>query len=172
MVDWDQIVVTHGAAVWRTAYRLLGRHDDALDCCQETFLAAYRAVGRRPIANWEAFLTSVATRQAIDLLRQRTRLRRRFSSLADAPEPIAAACTPLDQVQEAEQLDQVRQLLGRLPSKQAQVFYLSCIEEMAHSEISRHMQISGVEVRVLLHRARARLWAALKESSTELRSKS
>ena len=66
----------------------------------------------------------------------------------------------------------VRQLLARLPAKQAQVFYLSCIEEMPHSEISREMQISGVEVRVLLHRARARLRAALKESSPELRSKS
>jgi RNA polymerase sigma-70 factor, ECF subfamily len=172
MVDWDEIVVTYGAVVWRTTYRLLGRHDDALDCCQETFLAAYRAVERGPIANWEAFLTSVATRQAIDRLRQRTRLHLRFSSLADAPEPIAAACTPLEQAQEAERLDQVRQLLGRLPAKQAQVFYLSCIEEIPHSEISRQMRISGVEVRVLLHRARARLRAALKQSSPELRSKS
>ena len=118
MVDWDQIVVTYGAVVWRTAYRLLGRHDDALDCCQETFLAAYRARERGPIANWEAFLTSVATRQAIDRLRQRTRLRRRFSALADAPEPIAAACTPLEQAQEAERLEQVRQFLSRLPAKQ------------------------------------------------------
>jgi DNA-directed RNA polymerase specialized sigma24 family protein len=74
MVDWDQIVVTYGAAVWRTVYRLLGRHDDALDCCRETFLAAYRAAGRGPIASWEPYLTSVATRQAIDRLRQRTRL--------------------------------------------------------------------------------------------------
>ena len=172
MVDWDQIVELYGALVWRTAYRLLGRHDDALDCCQETFLAAYRASERGPIANWEAFLTSVATRQAIDRLRQRTRLRLRFSSLADAPEPIAAACTPSEQAQEEERFEQVRQLLGGLPPKQAQVFYLSCIEELRHSEISREMQISGVEVRVLLHRARVRLRAALKESSPELRSKS
>jgi RNA polymerase sigma-70 factor (ECF subfamily) len=172
MVDWDQIVVLYGAAVWRTAYRLLGRHDDALDCCQETFLAAYRATERGPIANWEAFLTSVATRQAIDRLRQRTRLRLRFSSLADAPEPIATACTPLEQAEQTERLEHVRQLLARLPAKQAQAFYLSCIEEIPHSEISRQMQISGVEVRVLLHRARTRLRAALKESSTKLRSQS
>ena len=51
MVDCDEIVATHGHLVWRTAYRLLGRHDDALDCCQEAFSRAYRAaslrVGRR-----------------------------------------------------------------------------------------------------------------------------
>jgi RNA polymerase sigma-70 factor (ECF subfamily) len=172
MVDWDQIVVTYGARVWCTAYRLLGRHDDALDCCQETFLAAYRAVRRGPIGNWEAFLTSVASRQAIDCLRRRTRLRRRFSSLGEAPEPIAAQCAPDEQAQEAERLEQVRELLSLLPAKQAQVFYLSSIEEMPHSEISRYMRITGVEVRVLLHRARARLRAALRELSPELRSKS
>jgi RNA polymerase sigma-70 factor, ECF subfamily len=171
MVDWDEIVAAYGSVVWRTAYRLLGRHDDALDCCQETFLAAYRAVSRGPIANWVPFLTSVATRQAIDRLRQRTRQRQRFSPLADVSEPIAPGGGPDEPAQDAERLAQVRHLLAELPAKQAQVFWLSCIEDVPHSEISRQMEITSVEVRVLLHRARARLRAALKDASAEVRSK-
>ena len=66
MVDWNQILATHGATVWRTVYRLVGRHADALDCYQETFLAAYRSVELQPVAHWPTFLTCLATRRAID----------------------------------------------------------------------------------------------------------
>lgn len=170
MVDWDHIVVTYGAIVWRTAYRLLGQYDDALDCCQETFLAAYRAAGRAPVANWASFLASVATRQAIDRLRQGTRLRRRFAPLSEVAEPAARGNAPDERAQGADRLVQVRRLLVDLPAKQAAVFWLSCIEDLPHSEISRHMGITSVEVRVLLHRARARLRAALEEISPELRT--
>ena len=32
MIDWGAILAEHGSAVWRTVYRLLDHHDDALDC--------------------------------------------------------------------------------------------------------------------------------------------
>ena len=90
MVDCDEIVATHGHLVWRTAYRLLGRHDDALDCCQEAFLAAYRAASRALVDDWRSFLASLATRRAIDHLRRRARTRNRFSALDGEPEPTAS----------------------------------------------------------------------------------
>ena len=64
MVDWNQILAAHGPAVRRTVYRLLGQHAAALDCYQETFLAAYRSVEHRPVAHWRTFLTCLATRRA------------------------------------------------------------------------------------------------------------
>ena len=70
MVDWNEILIGHGPVVWRTVYRLLGQHADAMDCYQETFLAAYRWSERHPVGHWPAFLTSLATRRAIDRLRQ------------------------------------------------------------------------------------------------------
>ena len=42
MTDWRTILAEHGPAVWRTVYRLLDHHADALDCYQDTFLAAWR----------------------------------------------------------------------------------------------------------------------------------
>ena len=170
MVDWDAIVATYGPAVWRTAYRLLHRHEDALDCCQETFLAAYRAAGRAPIGDWTSFLTTIATRQAIDRLRQRVRLRGRSLPLDGVPEPVDSCSSPIVQAQWTERLEQVRRLLAEMPAKQAEVFWLSSVEEVPHSEIRRQMGITQVEVRVLLHRARARLRAALNASSSGLRS--
>jgi RNA polymerase sigma factor (sigma-70 family) len=170
MVDWNGIVATHGPLVWRTAYRLLGRYDDALDCCQETFLAAYRAAGSASVDDWPAFLASLATRRAIDQLRRRVRIRGRFSSLDDAPEPTAPGSSPAEQAAGAERLEQVRLLLGQLSAKQAQVFWLSAVENLPHAAIACQMGISDGEVRVLLHRARVRLRAALESAAPESRS--
>jgi RNA polymerase sigma-70 factor, ECF subfamily len=170
MVDWDEIVAAHGPLVWRTAYRLLGRHDDALDCCQEAFLAAYRAASHTLVDDWPAFLASLATRRAIDQLRCRARKGARFFSLDDAPEPSALGSSPIELALGAERLEQVRLLLGRLPAKQAEVFWLSAVENLSHVAIARQMAIRDGEVRVLLHRARVRLRAALEAASPQSRA--
>src|SRR5207247_11299297 len=77
MTNWPFILAEHGAMVWRTVYRLLDHHADALDCYQETFLAAWRFAQREPVAEWRPFLVSLATRRATDRLRQRYRDRAR-----------------------------------------------------------------------------------------------
>ena len=162
MIDWDEILEAHGPMVWRTVYRLLGRHADALDCYQETFLAAYRSAGRGPVAHWPSFLTSLATRRAIDRLRRRGRAGGRFDSLDDVPEPVGRGDSPAEVAEGAEYLDEVRGLLAGLPAKQAEVFWLSCVEAMPHQAIADQLQIKAGEVRVLLHRARTRLQVALR----------
>lgn len=163
MVDWNQILAAHGPMVWRTVYRLLGQHADAMDCYQETFLAAFRSAegGRRPVGHWPSFLVSLATRRAIDRLRQRSRFRKWHAPLDDVPEPASPGDPPIEHVQGAECLDEVRSVLAELPDKQAEVFWLSCVEEIPHRDIASQLQVSSGEVRVLLHRARTRLRAAL-----------
>ena len=116
---------------------------------------------RGPVAHWPSFLTSLATRRAIDRLRRRGRSHRLFVSLDDVPEPVAPGDSPVEHAQGAERLDEVRGLLAGLPDKQAEVFWLSCVEGMPHGDICEQLRISAGEVRVLLHRARARLRSAL-----------
>jgi RNA polymerase sigma factor (sigma-70 family) len=161
MVDWQAILAEHGSIVWRTIFRLLDHHADAADCYQETFLAAYETANRESISCWRSFLTSLAARRAIDRLRARIRMRRRFTSLHGISEPVAANASPSEEAAGHDLLDQVRNLLAELPDKQADVFWLSCIEGLSHQEISEHLHISNGAVRVLLHRARACLKTAL-----------
>jgi hypothetical protein len=40
MTDWQAIVAEHGPKVWRTAYRILADHNDALDCYRKRFFLA------------------------------------------------------------------------------------------------------------------------------------
>jgi RNA polymerase sigma factor (sigma-70 family) len=161
MIDWPLIVAEHGAAVWRTAYRLLDHHADALDCYQETFLAAWRYAEREPVADWAPFLISLATRRAMDRLRQRYRDRTRVLAVDSLPEPGSEAECPVGHASARELMDRVREGMAELPDKQAQVFWLSCVEGLSHQQISDRIEIPPGEVRVLLHRARKHLSAIL-----------
>src|SRR5947209_3805973 len=95
MTDWPLILAEHGATVWRTVYRLLDHHADALDCYQETFLDAWRFAGREPVADWRSFLVSLATRRATDRLRQRYRDRVRVVAIDGLCEPGSEAECPV-----------------------------------------------------------------------------
>jgi RNA polymerase sigma factor (sigma-70 family) len=161
MTDWPLILAEHGDAVWRTVYRLLDHHADALDCYQETFLAAWRFAEREPVADWRSFLVSLATRRAMDRLRQRYRDRVHVVAIDGLREPSSEAECPVRHASATELMDRVREGMAELPDKQAQVFWLSCIEGLSHQQISGRIEISPGEVRVLLHRARTRLSAML-----------
>jgi RNA polymerase sigma-70 factor (ECF subfamily) len=165
MTDWPSIVAEHGPAVWRTVYRLLGHDADARDCYQETFLAAWRFVERQPVADWAAFLRTLATRRATDRLRLRYRDRVRVTAIDGLPEPTCEAESPLRHAQARELMDRVREAMAGLPDKQAEVFWLSCVEGLSHQQISERMEIPPGEVRVLLHRGRRHLRAVLDRST-------
>ncbi|SIN86317.1 RNA polymerase sigma-70 factor, ECF subfamily [Singulisphaera sp. GP187] len=153
------------------AYRLLDHHADALECYQETFLAAWRFVERRSVDDWPAFLVSLATRRATDRLRQRYRERTRIRSIgADTESSVAADC-PIQEAMAGELMDRVRSGMAELPPKQAEVFWLSCVEELSHQGIGIQLRINEGEVRVLLHRARSRLRATLEPKVQDEREK-
>jgi RNA polymerase sigma-70 factor (ECF subfamily) len=161
MIDWRSMLAEHGPAVWQTVYRLLDHHADALDCYQETFLTAWQYAERRPVADWASFLSSLATRRAMDRLRRRYRDRRHTSLIDGRHEPRGKVECPLRHADARELLERVREGMAELPAKQAEVFWASCIDGLSHQQIGESMGIPSGEVRVLLHRARARLRAIL-----------
>jgi RNA polymerase sigma-70 factor (ECF subfamily) len=154
--DWERIVADHGRAVWTTVYRILKHEADAQDCYQQTFLDAFRASRQRPANNWAALLARIATRRAIDRLRERVaaRNRRRAEHLARGTGNPAATSA---QHVELDLTDALRAALAELPPSQATVFWLRNVEELSYAEIADQMGFSINKVGVLLHRARASL---------------
>jgi RNA polymerase sigma-70 factor (ECF subfamily) len=161
MNDWEAIVAEHGPKVWRIAYRILADHADALDSYQETFLSAFRPPLRGPVLDWGAYLTTLAARRAIDRLRDRQRRRVLAIAIEQAPAPLARDPDPADAAAAAELMDRVRGTLAELPERQAEVFWLSCVEGLSHDRIAAQLGTTPGAVRVLVHRARAGLAAAL-----------
>lgn len=171
-VDWPSIVRTHGPAVWRTIYRMVGDREAAHDCYQETFLSAVRAARRQAVENWSAFLKAIATRRAIDHLRKRY-LDEAHLHLADdmddQVDPVAPIQTQLSRLEQKDMCDRVRQLLTGLPPRQAQAFWMRHMEQMSVSQIAEQMETPPGNVSVLLNRAAAHLKEALSKehNSTE-----
>ena len=157
MTDWDAVVSQHAAVVQRTVYRLVGNHADAWDCVQETFLEAVRIDRREPVRNWAALLRRLATARALDLLRTRCRQRRRCSPEADLAQAASGEPNPSRHAEASELADRLRAAVCQLPRRQAQVFCLSCFEQMTSDEVAEGLGISPTAARMLLSRARRRL---------------
>ena len=66
------LVDRHSRAVYRLAYRMTGSPHDAEDVVQETFLMAYKQLGRfESRANFGTWLHRIAVNCSIDLIRSR-----------------------------------------------------------------------------------------------------
>lgn len=169
MTDWAAILADHGPAVWRAVYRVLHHAADAHDAYQEAFLAAWQLDRRKPVADWRPVLVCLATRKAIDRLRRRTRAAARTEPLDAAADPPAAGGDPSEPARMAELLGRLRAGVAALPAKQAEVVWLSCAEGLPHQEIADQLGLPPGEVRVLLHRGRARLSRLLAADLTRTR---
>src|SRR6476646_866275 len=66
------LVERHSRAVYRLAHRMTGNPQDAEDVVQETFLKAYKQLGRfESRANFGTWLHRIAVNCSIDLIRSR-----------------------------------------------------------------------------------------------------
>jgi len=66
------LVDSHSRAVYRLAHRMTGNAQDAEDVVQDTFLKAYRQLGRfESRANFSTWLHRIAVNCSIDLIRAR-----------------------------------------------------------------------------------------------------
>ena len=159
--DWWQITEEFGPLVWNSIFRILRSHSESLDCYQDVMLEAFEHAGETSIENWAAYLRWLAVRRGLDRLRARKR------SL------LANGCSDIDQVaarSDGQELIELAELKGRLrleltklPSQQAEVFWLRFVEQMSYAEIARQMQIETSTVGTLIHRAKPRVQKALSD---------
>lgn len=157
MTDWEGIVRRHSGLVWQTAYRLLGNEADAADCFQEAFLAALKLSRRQRVRNWAGLLQRLATRKALDVLRERARRSRVAGEPADWSAVAAAKPGPAQQTEAAELSARLRRALADLPPQQAEVFCLRFVGDLGYRQIGRLLGLNGSAVGVRLHRARQQL---------------
>ena len=160
MNNLEEIRSRHGPLVWSTVYRILRDHAESLDCCQDVFCEVLERPLRKPVENWPAYLRWLATRRAIDRLRTRQRRQSRLEP-GDVALVQASTPSPPETAQFNELAERVRHELTKLPQRQAEAFWLACVEEMTYEDVGRQLGIDTSTVGVLIHRARRRLREAL-----------
>jgi RNA polymerase sigma-70 factor (ECF subfamily) len=156
MLKWQQILSQHGPPAWRAALRITGSASDADDCLQDALIDALELArsGTR-IRNWGALLRRLATTRALDRVREKRR--RAAEAVADWGE-LAGVGAPMSRgLEEAELAERLRDALGKISSRQAEVFCLHCLEGFRYEEIAQQLNVSVGVVSAHLHRAREKL---------------
>ena len=122
-------------AVYRACLRILGRPHDAEDVTQESFVAAYRAIGsyrgEGPLRGW---LLRIATRQAFRRLAQR----RPTAAIDSVPEPFLAdsRTDPTRIAVASETRIELRDAVKALPEPYREVVALRFFAELSLGEVA------------------------------------
>ncbi len=157
--DPDRIFQEHRGLLTGVAYRVLGSVGDAEDVVQETWLR-WSATDRGEVRDPRAFLTTTASRLALNALRSRQRRRESYVG-PWLPEPIATgpqeqlAADPAEPVLLAESVSLAfLVVLESLSPLQRVVFVLHDLFGFDHAEVARAVGRSEPAVRQLSSRAR------------------
>lgn len=155
----------HHDQIYRTAYRVTGSSADAEDVLQTVFLRLVKrdardSGGGGPIdlsPSPGSYLHRAAVNASLDLIRSRTR-----SNLVPIEEvaPVledSRSVNPEHERASREMQAHVREALGGLGTKAAEVVVLKYFEGHSNVEIARLLGTSQMVVGVMLHRARTRL---------------
>jgi RNA polymerase sigma-70 factor (ECF subfamily) len=160
--DWNDLVQSVGPAVHRIAWRILGHAQDAEDTVQDVFLEAQRLWPGSDVLDWGAVLRRVTVCRALDRLRQRrTQTLRDESCVAEhrrGPEEIIVS-------REVEVI--LRDAIGRLPPREAEIFCMRFFDERGYAEIADLLGITTSAVGTAIHKARQKLEAVLRPVLTE-----
>jgi RNA polymerase sigma-70 factor (ECF subfamily) len=159
----------HQGAVYRYCWRIFRNHHTAEDLAQDFFVKLFRNAARyEPAGHFTTYMYRVLTNLCFDALRRRKR-RRATESLQIDPvlsegtelEPEAAPLDLDERLVRAEAGDAVHAALERLPEHVRKAVELREFEGLSYREISRVLDLSLNEVKVILHRGRKMLTRAL-----------
>jgi RNA polymerase sigma-70 factor (ECF subfamily) len=143
---------------YAVAMSVTGRHEDAEDAAQESFLVALQRLEEcRSPDRFGGWLMTIVRNRSRNLVRR--------ESLRDAdqvPESARHAGPTPDRVTERVQLkERLEEALAQLPSVQREIVLLHDLEGWKHREIAERLELPSGTVRSHLHFARKALRALL-----------
>ena len=161
------LVDRHSRAVFRLAHRMTGNASDAEDVVQETFLKAYRQLGRfESRANFSTWLHRIAVNCSIDLIRSRPH-REAGHDMADLEEmgpgdgPDAGQKTPERLMLSTEVQDRIAGAMSALSQRERAAFVLRHFEGHSIEDISRSLGLKANATKHSIFRAVRKMRAAL-----------
>src|SRR5436190_10321162 len=137
------LVERHSRPLFRLAFRMTGNQQDAEDVVQDSFLRAYRQLGKfDERASFGTWLYRIAVNCSLDLVRSRKRRSERMA--AEDPEmedPVlslpAQAPTPDRLAMSGEVRERVAEAMNELSASERTAFVLRHFEGMCIEDVSR-----------------------------------
>lgn len=157
------VFLRYRSRLFGIAYRVLGSTVEAEDVIQEVWLR-WQKTDRATVVSPVAFLSSTTTRLAINVA-QSARVRRETYIGPWLPEPVDTSVDPEVGAQRTEDLELALLLvLEKLSPAERAAYVLRNAFDYTYPEIAEILQLSTVNVRQIVSRARRHLAAEQRES--------
>ena len=166
-VAFRALVETHSRSVFRLAYRMTGNEQDAEDVVQESFLRAYRQLGRfESRANFGTWLYRIVSNCSVDLMRSKQarhdQVRGDSLDLDGAVQLPAAASPDPERIAQSTEIDRrVQHALRELSPLERAAFTLRHYEGRSIDEISETLGLGTSAAKHSVFRAVKKLRLAL-----------
>ena len=162
------LVERHSRAVYRLAHRMTGNASDAEDVVQETFLKAYKQLGRfESRANFGTWIHRIDVNCSIDLIRSRPH-RETTHDTSDLEDMGAADVnhdlaqhTPERLMLSTEVHDRISEAMSTLSGRERAAFVLRHFEGNSIDDISRSLGLKTNATKHSIFRAVRKMRAAL-----------
>lgn len=165
---FEVLVKRYQRKIINTAYRLTGDYEEACEIAQETFLSAYRALGKfRGEAKFSTWLTGIAMNHARNRLKKlQSQHHYEITEIHDSAGGKSGYCAddaPAGEAIADERLEQketrakVRECIGKLDGEFREVLVLRDIEGFSYDEIKESLRLPEGTVKSRLFRARESL---------------
>ena len=157
----------YGSYCMQIARRILGDPEDALECVNDTYAAAWDSIPPNRPENLKTYLGKLTRRISMKRWRGRDAQKRGGGEIALSLEELGD-CVPsgvnLEQQQQTRELtESIRTFLENLPKQQRQVFVLRYWYGCSIREIGDKFGFSKSKVEGILHRTRKKLQENLRK---------
>src|SRR5262245_43582681 len=171
-IDWSAALALHGRWLRTVVIARVGDPWAVDDVLQEVAVAAVKNGHQlRDVGSCGPWLYRLAVVTALQYRRRHGRGRKLIDRFAERVPPTDAdhrELDPLDWLLADEQKALVRQALGCLPRRDAEVLLLKYTEDWTYKELAEHLGLSASAVEARLHRARQRMRRALAQFDPSL----
>lgn len=157
---FNDIVERYQSHVFNLSARIMGNMASAEDATQETFISAYRAIGRYRGGSFRGWLLRIATNQCYDMLRA---MKRRPADSLDqsllnpAFRVPSGGESPEERTLQGELAEELQKAILTLPEDQRAVVVLIDVQGFSYEEAAQAAGASVGTIKSRLSRARARL---------------
>jgi RNA polymerase sigma-70 factor (ECF subfamily) len=160
LAAFNVIVERYQAQVLSVAWRVVGTRASAEDITQETFISAYRAIGKFRGGSLRAWLFRIASNLGVDFLRSSKR--RPEDSLDQSLEPPAFQVASGDETPEQAALrgelgGEIQKAILSLPDDQRVALLLIDVQGLSYDEAAEATGASVDTVKSRLSRARGKV---------------
>lgn len=158
---FEQLILPLKNKLFRFAYSYLKDEDDAKDVVQDVMIKSWEDIKDvNAIRNVEAWCMTLVKNRSLDQLKRKGRSNK---VEIDAQHQLRiVGADPLEQTVQNDTNSRIRELISQLPEKQRDVITLRDVEGYSYQEIAEIMGVEMSNVKVLLHRARMKVRAEIK----------